>query len=447
MQNQDDNLNWIANEFLKDLKQKQNTDSADFEKCLSISKAQNYKSKLLEYQLSKAGCLILCNYKSEEQLFYDISQLIYCNPSRASTILPSLTHYFKFKLEKAESVSNNVFKLLQSLIANFETSSNENSTINQLVFLKLVFKNCNRFKISSMEEDWIQFLQYSIEYLDSLAINKVLFKSSRLSRFTNIYLLNKYMKCVTLLWLDVKGLFDISTDLLNKKDQFLNNCLENLLDEFGEIELLNDKTLIFRVLFMVLKILASISNDLTTSQAYSTRLHSIFYLRASEFKLEQAFKSDQEQDDDLIIDFNYFCLNYELNKNKKKFLLMDELVDLNLNGHYLFFNLLHYFISFDYEIIIDWLISNETNCLVYFLSYLKYLFNDLEKNKLENLNKKINYFNQQNEKNCISLLDFVKFLNKIYFKIKKMKKSFPYNCDPLVKILEKVLSVVGFLEN
>ncbi len=38
-------------------------------------------------------------------------------------------------------------------------------------------------------------------------------------------------------------------------------------------------------------------------------------------------------------------------------------------------------ISFDYEIILNWLIENQTNFLVYFLKYLKYLLNDLKNGK------------------------------------------------------------------
>ncbi len=51
-------------------------------------------------------------------------------------------------------------------------------------------------------------------------------------------------------------------------------------------------------------------------------------------------------------------------------------------------------ISFDYEVIINWLIENQTNFLTYIVKYLKYLNNETDQFKFLNIQK---IFSIQNE--------------------------------------------------
>ncbi len=118
---------------------------------------------------------------------------------------------------------------------------------------------------------------------------------------------------------------------------------------------------------------------------------------------ESSLKQDilfTELDDDCLIEFNLVCLECQLSKKET------ELWAFTLNSHVLFVKLMAS-ISFDYEIILNWLIENQTNFLVYFLKYLEYLLNDLKngkKNDIEIL------FSDLNENNFIR---FQRTINKI----------------------------------
>jgi hypothetical protein len=181
------------------------------------------------------------------------------------------------------------------------------------------------------------------------------------------------------------------------------------------------------------------------------------YLSGENFKLNLIYVG---QDDDKMIDFNLDFLNYQLKfekLNKSENELVLGLFEFELNYNILFTKLAAS-VSFDYQVLVDWLISNETNFLTYFVKYLKCLLNELNFNKLENINKLYSSENDAKFKEfglgmsggkCKRgyfiydglgyLKETLNLLVSLNGKIKAMKSLFPYNCEPLIKLLDKIV--------
>jgi hypothetical protein len=142
-------------------------------------------------------------------------------------------------------------------------------------------------------------------------------------------------------------------------------------------------------------------------------------------------------DDATIIQFLNECLklNNKLSSNVIK----------DLDGNYLFLKLL-ISIKFDFQVFIDWLISNETDFLEYFLFYLKFSvkYNEARKNVLLNgFYKDLIAFGEYMQVKLTDLeseMDFVKkyvkFLNDFTIKLNRLKNVFPYNSKPLLNLLK-----------
>jgi len=122
-------------------------------------------------------------------------------------------------------------------------------------------------------------------------------------------------------------------------------------------------------------------------------------------------------------------------------------------------------ISFDYEVIINWLIENQTNFLIYIVKYLKYLNNETDQFKflniqkifsIQNENKFMNFqqilINQKpkmikRKKNsklnelCIGetyMRKSFSLLCELKLKISKISKNIGYNVNPLIRLLDKI---------
>ena len=147
-------------------------------------------------------------------------------------------------------------------------------------------------------------------------------------------------------------------------------------------------------------------------------------------------------DDDSAIDFNLSCLNYQLSlavrdthdtqrkeedESRVSFRQLFAQSSGALNYKRLFYRLAAS-ISFDAQLVVDWLISNETNCLVYLVKFLKLLLNELQNDTA---------LVKQNE-DC--LVRVVRLLEELCAKIKRIKTHFPYNCEPLIKLLDRLLA-------
>jgi len=158
-------------------------------------------------------------------------------------------------------------------------------------------------------------------------------------------------------------------------------------------------------------------------------------------------------DDDLLIEFNMTCLCNQRDPEKASF----SFFDFDLNSHVLFVKLLAS-VSFDYQILLDWLISNEITFLEYFISYLKCLNHELSTCGTVNLQrtfnselnkKKFKKFNKSLGNDSVGgqsvgwfyLNSALKCLTDLNNKIKKVKRSFPYDCEPLIKLLNTFVAL------
>lgn len=163
-------------------------------------------------------------------------------------------------------------------------------------------------------------------------------------------------------------------------------------------------------------------------------------------------------DDDVIINYNLSCLVKQTMFEKSSQDI--ELFEFELNMHVLFVKLLAS-ISFDHQILLDWLITNETNFLVYLVKYLKSLNHELSSGR----KKLLKLFSKTNENRLksfdeslagknhgdISIGEFYlrksfKTLIDLTKKIKKVKRSFPYNCSPLIKLLDSFVELTNQIE-
>ena len=150
-------------------------------------------------------------------------------------------------------------------------------------------------------------------------------------------------------------------------------------------------------------------------------------------------------EDGTIIEYLNECL-----KLSNKLLPNKILKDLDAN--YLFLKLLAS-IKFDYQVFIDWLISNETNFLEYFLFYLKFsvkynqtdlLFEGISQDfilfcKYINVTLPKNEKNKNYESREFLKEKYINFLKELNTKLNLLKSVFPYNCKPLLNLLKVYL--------
>ncbi len=303
----------------------------------------------------------------------------------------------KFKISGLLTIltNNNLLELNGSLavskasqLLTFEYNSLNDSHFEMLKIIKAILKSDllnnadihfkETFPVNSME-----YLKYLLKYNLPSIISL---------RFTGLLLGSKLIKCVQYL---LKCLRD-KNEHRNKSDEF-TECLMEILTES---EIHNEKRLYTEQKEFYAKLVAFyIRLNLNHNQIDSLNLKSKIKTSIYETSLKQDILFT-ELDDDCLIEFNLVCLECQLSKKET------ELWAFTLNSHVLFVKLMAS-ISFDYEIILNWLIENQTNFLVYFLKYLKYLLNDLKngkKNDIEIL------FSDLNENNFIR---FQRTINKI----------------------------------
>jgi hypothetical protein len=300
------------------------------------------------------------------------------------------------------------------------------SHINVLLLVKNILKNTEKSNEKGSKDHSLLSL---MEFLDLMLQDSAILNYKNL---TTSYFLNKYLRCI-----DLIQHLDLSGQLLSKKrDDLLNKCLSFFVLNFEQVENLKDKTLNLRIMFQLLKILCTgnINKD--------DDLERVFFVNDSsskQIKLFEMYKTNQ--DDDLVIEFNLFCLNTEIKLNQiscHRFVksLFDSYL---LNAHFLFFYFLSEFVQFNCETCIEWLLSNETNFLLYFLRYLKYLAKDFESTHVKAILGKILTELNNVSAQDLHLTQFLMFMNALLKKIKQLKKSFPYNCEPLIRVLDKIV--------
>lgn len=260
-----------------------------------------------------------------------------------------------------------------------------------------------------------QFQTNSTEYLLKVFTTEFIATSFN---YKQLYLGNKLIKCI-LLYLK-------SFENIHFTSQVLKICAEsNVLNSIANNEYLHAKMITFII-------------ELSFKSDQNIELNEVCS------KLDLIFTS---LDDDLLIDFNLICLQQQQLKTKS------QLFEFDLNSHVLFVKLMAS-VTFDYEVLINWLCDNETNFLIYFVKYLKYLINELNINRLDNINRL--FSNDKQFEIFHSVLgDEIEpkkkpFIGKYYLnrtltllielkdKIKRLNNHFGYNINPLIKLLEQI---------
>jgi hypothetical protein len=435
---------------MNELKDKDKSDQQDLDKYLfhlSEDFGEFSAFRVRDSFVEKVGWLVFSKSSDQSHTFEAVSAFYTTYPADSphlvninNLIVTGVSRFLKQKFSERDSTqikNENLLKLLCNLTAAFKQDSSDiYKVINRLLFLKTVFKNLSKFAPC---DDWLSpLMDNSVDYMDSVVLDKVLLRHL-VPSYSVIYLMNKYLRCISCLWLDEAS--GVNLDYVVRREVSLTTCLTFLLDEFERIEGLNDQTLTFRTLMMIMKLLVNLKDDYSAFEDNFKKIHNAFNTKTepSCFKLSLIY--DPQQDDDLIVDFNLLCLNILLKRMHLNVKFLSQLFDAELNVHRLFINMLDKFVSFKYETIIDWLISNETNFLLYFLRYVKFLCNDLELCGLDNLNRALGQLNTGKPLlSQIELKTVTQFLTEILGKLKKLKKSFPYNCEPLIKALERALS-------
>ena len=229
-------------------------------------------------------------------------------------------------------------------------------------------------------------------------VNGVLSNENPASPYTGLYILNKYLKCLQL----QLGYLNKSTDvdISMKFKHFLEFLFVDLFKEKqfdGLYERINKSNTEFAKDFYIKLILLSLkfmlqfelaADEAKTNFKINEDLKNEFQSLWESFKLNLIYVG---QDDDKMIDFNLDFLNYQL-KVEKLSGPTKNLFEFDFNYNILFTKLAAS-VSFDYQVFIDWLISNETNFLTYLVKYLKCLLNEFETRNCRDRYCKLNNHN------------------------------------------------------
>jgi hypothetical protein len=359
----------------------------------------------------------------------------------------SLYKYFNQSLNNLINITNEQFESLNLKIEiSFLTNVAKNEDGNSLVDILFIQKStkCLHFideylkdsdddfkiKILIMIKNILKsMLNSNLDYDELISIKaKILFNFDSFMNLENIYLMIKYLKIIDLV-IEKHHKISQLKQLVETFIQYLITNYNGLIKfikkkcDFKETKITSiDHTvynhLYIKIIMISLKSLMIIRKD----------LYKPIYESIDDEKIDLIYK--QGIDDDQIINFNLYFLDMQLNQQNKE----ENLFDSRLNVHRLFFKLVSS-ISFDYEIIVEWLISNETSFLKYFVKYLKIFINDLviidestsDERQLRNKCLNSSEINQ-----------IVSLFKQLNVKIDSMKRSFPYNCQPLIKLLNKV---------
>jgi hypothetical protein len=474
---QDQDLNFIFqlnsfNNGLDDAKNCSNSDLNTFKEICLSSYLTNYgdlnkSSKLIEFLLLKAYKFIIQKSKSLCLIDLTCTSLNDSDVFKCNLATSGLIFYLKSSKAADFAIIKKTTDIIE-LVLNNDSTPFEDLNLNVLVLIKNVFK---RIDASSDEANKIFLVSLSLMHklhpiLFKAKVNGVLSNENPASPYTDLYIINKYLKCLQLQlgYLNKSSDVDISI----KFKQFLEFLLVDLFKEKqldGLYERINKSNTEFVKDFYIKLILLGLKFMLQFELALDDANTGCFKINddlKNEFKsLCESFKLNLiyiGQDDDKMIDFNLDFLNYQL-KVEKLSGLTKNLFEFDLNYNILFTKLAAS-VSFDYQVFIDWLISNETNFLTYLVKYLKFLLNELNLYKLEKINKLYSSLNDAKFKEFIAVVndgkrkngdgdvsldgrgylketfDLLVSLNR---KIKTMKSVFPYNCEPLIKLLDKIV--------
>ena len=343
------------------------------------------------------------------------------------------------------------------------------------VLIRNVFKKVILFIIeaSTLVDDFFAEMFVFFKELRSIKL------SVEYGSLSNLYAIKKYFKCLdSLLDYMEKGENVSESSKFMAKD-YMENLFQHLIGSgfftriSQELARQSQYSIFISDLF-IRSIVASFrllicfelinqQDNLRLTPQITTSLKEV-YFSENFFTFDLIFAG---QDDDKMIEFNSSCMSYQIQMEKLELTrvsLLQEIFHFDLNYHVLFVKLVAS-VLFDYQVLVDWLISNETTFLSYLVKYLKRLQSELSANgrtRLESLfsNANENKFKQfssvilSTSKRLIKktqtahggsvyyLDQTFQLLVELLSKIKLMKKSFPYNCEPLIKLLDKTVNLI-----
>lgn len=282
------------------------------------------------------------------------------------------------------------------------------------------------------------FKQIIVDYLtNKIDPIQIALNSTRNSDF---YLLSKYFRCSRII---------LSQNSSNCTQYFIKSTLNRLIESHSDLSRLSSTNMVTSNVLANLYELIVYLSIYSTSDLNETsliELKSILVSSDGNFKPDVIYSG--VSDDSQQIEFNLTCLECFLRSgvvsknNQKQTNSAEFLFEFYLNPSLLFWKLTSS-IGFDCEMIVEWLITSETKFLVYFLKYLKYLDAAIYcQNKNDGgggggggLNSNLErVFMFERDKR-----DFVEFLTRVDAKLNSLKRSFPYNCSPLLKLLGNIL--------
>lgn len=375
-----------------------------------LQQVQNLETKnqLVEYLADKlkSDILLRMNEMSDERIL------------SSTSILPSLIKSGKFNQPEIQ------LKVMEQQVV----KNHDKDRLNTILVVKAILKHSNPTEnVFSIIEEYLRTRVNPIETILSSPKN------------IDFYLLNKYFRCVKLCLIresfNTNALFETT----------LNRLIESHADlaslETRPFENLATKHAVVNLLELVVYLSIYSTDDLAPDRL--DLLKSILVSRQSN---DEHFRPDiiysDVVDDSQQIEFNLTCLERRLlvlNKNQPQTITNTArfLFDFYLHPTRLFWKLVSSSVGFDCELVVEWLISSETKFLVYFLKFLKYLYADLlllNENRLEYLERSLSRTNDHN-----SSAKLVSFLADVNAKLSSLKRSFPYNCTPLLKLLANIL--------
>lgn len=417
------------------------------------------------------------------------------------------------QVEQILDVMRHVNRLLSSLIKSHQTfATNDTFTEDGIVkFISLLtstfkfdyFRKLNPFREDSrvclLVITFFNDLDSFVDNFAQLKLNDLVTRSTM-----NVYMMSKYLRLID-------RYLNFSRSLISNETSFKIKTLMNLIrsglfDKIRIDDILNRKlesnepfnasnlAIEFHVqsIILLIKLMINVQNktmfdeiQLSETESLRASLEKILLDTGSIKYIASKFDMIFLSQDDYLIDFNLNCLLIEIHIDETQQSMdtfPNSLFKFHLNSNILVIKLL-ISISFDYQILIDWLITNETNFLLYFVKYLKCLHNQLIRHDLsfgkliehlESHNKSLldnfslfllNYNNlntrsiDRTEKSLLQCKEnqpkkqldefeiyfwrLVETLRELNQKIKLLKSSFPYNCQPLIRLLDKLLQSIN----
>ncbi|CAF1046223.1 unnamed protein product [Brachionus calyciflorus] len=349
-------------------------------------------NKIIEYQFIK-----LLNKSLNYEKFIGLDffeELLELNPSICLKCLKTL-----IKSTKAKDLNTN------ELMSLFKKLTDSYPSIDYLIFVKSILK----YNLIIKNE----------EFDENLKLFFINFDLKNLLENHKFYVFSKYLKCVSL-YVDNKKHFSkellemfIKSGIIDKVEKL--NCDEEIKED-----------LIVKFLILSVEILFKTKPD----DLKDLNVKQLFY-QNNKLRLYLIFSG---KDDDLVIDFCLLCLKQELINSQ----VIENYFDCDLSNDVLFTKLCAC-IKFDYQVLIDWLITNETNFLEYFLKYLKTLNSKMSPEfKRQTIKKMLLEKERSTKKFDDDFKKMLELLKQIETKMKALKRSFPYNCAPLIRLLESI---------